>query len=243
MQIDDTALNILEFAEKSLHGFEFAGKMPMNCTNKDVSSPSISMRQIFLLLRFPSYQMHNHPPPLFNRLSNYTKRISNWQQLEVDFESTTKDGFLFLIFPNARNASSPLLGAELRNGVPWIVTEKQSLEIKMENTSSLRLGIGKISISHQHAATIIATGNEILEYFVAIDGSELRPAFEAEIVGILETAVEEEENVFLYGKNILLGGSNWTVEVELGRGFDRFWSGLGRRKDFSGCIKRLVTCI
>ncbi|VUZ43888.1 unnamed protein product, partial [Hymenolepis diminuta] len=28
LQIDDTALNILEFAEKSLHGFEFAGKMP-----------------------------------------------------------------------------------------------------------------------------------------------------------------------------------------------------------------------
>nr|CDS31549.1 neurexin 1 alpha [Hymenolepis microstoma] len=240
LQVDDTPINILEVAEKSLHGFEFTGKMPMDCTSRAVLSPSISMRHIFLLLRFPSNQRQNHPPPLFDRLSNYSKRVSSWQELEIDYESLSNDGFLFLIFHNISNASSPLLGAEIRNKVPYLVTEKQTLEIKKRNISSLRLGIGKISISRHHTARIIAIGSEPIEYFVAIDENELRYAFEAEIVGILESVVEEEENKLHYGDNILLGGSNWTTELELGRGLNKFWSGLGRMKDFSGCIKRLV---
>ncbi|VDO00178.1 unnamed protein product [Rodentolepis nana] len=239
LQVDDTTINILEFAEKSLHGFEFTGKMPMSCIGKAVLSPSISMRHMFLLLRFPSYQRENYQPTLFNRLSNYSKRVLSWQELEIDFKSLTNDGFLFLIFSNISNASSPMLGAEIRNGVPCLVTEKQTIEMEMGNNSSLRLGIGKISISHHHAATIIATGSEPIEYFVAINENELRHAFEAEIAGILESAVEEEgENNSYYGENILLGGSNWTTELELGRGLNKFWSGLGRMKDFSGCIKR-----
>lgn len=197
------------------------------------------MRHAFLLLRFPSHSEDTNFLPLFGRLPIYAKRISNWQQIELHFEPKAEDGFLFLIFNKVKNASSQLLGVELRNNILWIVSENQALETKIKRVSPFRFGIGMISISGQHAAALIAAGNEEeFEYFVSIDSNELRPAFEAEISGILETASEDDGHPSPLGRNILLGGSNWTTEGEIGRGVDKFWSGLGRRKDFSGCIKK-----
>lgn len=238
--MDDATLNILDFAEKSLHGFEFDGTNPINCTTSEITSPSVSMRRTFLLLRFPSQRIQSYSPPLFNEQTTQAKRIRNWQQIEIDFESKTKDGFLFLIFNKTRNMSSPFLGAEMRDGSLWLVTRKQSLKVHTKQLTPFSVGMGRIAISGQHMATVIAIGNAAIEYYVAIDGDEFRSAFEAEIAGILETATEWEDNELLFGRNILLGGSNWTIEEEFARSTDRFWSGLGRRKEFSGCIKRLA---
>ncbi|KAM7536759.1 hypothetical protein Aperf_G00000081134 [Anoplocephala perfoliata] len=200
------------------------------------------MRRTFLLLHFPSQQIRsNSPLPSDEQPTpTPTKRIRNWQQIEIDFDSKAKDGFLFLIFHKTTNVSSPFLGAEMRDGSLWLVTAKQSLEVRTKQLTPLRVGMGRVAISGQHVATVIAVSNAAVEYYVAIDSDEFRLAFEAEIAGILETANEGEDNELIFGRNILLGGSNWTIGEEFERNTGRFWSGLGRRKEFSGCIKRLA---
>ncbi|VDN09436.1 unnamed protein product [Dibothriocephalus latus] len=43
---------------------------------------------------------------------------------------------------------------------------------------------------------------------------------------------------FVFGRNILLGGSNWTAEDRIGRLPPTVWSALGARRSFRGCINR-----
>ena len=145
---------------------------------------------------------------------------------------------MFLLFQQIGNHSGVLLSMELRNGRLWLVTQKQSFEISSKNTTTLHVGIGKIRLAEEHEATIIAAGEAILEYFVAIDGDIFKRAFEAEVAGILETAIEGDRNSMPFGSNLLLGGSNWSVEGEMRRDLEHLWSGLGRRKYFYGCIHR-----
>ncbi|VDK39395.1 unnamed protein product [Taenia asiatica] len=241
LQVDDTTLNILQFAENSLHGFEITGGHPTKCATESILFSSVSLRRVYLLLRLPSPSTKSSPPPLFNKLPMYTDRIHDWQQIEVDFNSHSKNAFLFLLFHRLGELSDPLLSVELRDGSPWLVTQKQSLEIRAIKTNLLRVGAGKITIPGRHEAAIIAVGYATLEYFVAIDGDEFRPAFEAEVAGVLESAIEGHDSKTLFGRNLLLGGTNWTAEEEFGRGLHHLWSGLGRRKQFTGCIHRAGT--
>ncbi|VDM33053.1 unnamed protein product [Hydatigera taeniaeformis] len=238
LQVDDTTLNILHFAENSLHGFEFTGARPTECVAKSALFPSVSLRRVYLLIRLPSPSRNLTPPPLFNRLPTYAGRIHDWQQIEIDFNSHSKDALLFLLFCRLEEFPNSFLSVEFRDGNPWLVTQKQSLEVRAKMTNILRVGVGKITIPGRHEAVIIAVGYASFEYFVAIDGDEFRPAFEAEVAGVLESATESYDSKPPFGRNLLLGGTNWTAEEELGRGLQHLWSGLGRRKQFNGCIRR-----
>nr|CDS20871.1 neurexin 1 alpha [Echinococcus granulosus] len=239
LQVDDTTLNILRFAENSLHGFEIAGTPPTKCVTKSVPFSPVSLRQIYLLLRLPMPLTKSSPPPLFNKLPMQANHIHDWQQIEIDFDSHSENALLLLLFHRLGQLSAPLLGVELRGGIPWLVTQRQSLEISAEKSNLLRVGAGKITIPGRHEAAIIAAGYTTIKYFVAIDSNEFRPAFEAEVAGVLESASEGYGGTALFGRNLLLGGSNWTAEGEFGRGLDHLWSGLGRRRQFIGCINHL----
>ena len=237
-QVDDTVLNILKFAENSLHGFEIRGARPANCATGIVSYSPVSLRGVFLLLRLPHPTSGSNFPPLFGNLLSHTNRIRNWQQIVINFSSYTKDALLFLLFHQFGDRSAPLLGVELRRGGLYLATQKQSFEISTKQITSLRVGACKVAIIGKHKATIIAAGGTALEYFVAIDGDVFKKAFEAEVAGLLESAVEGNDFERPFGRNLLLGGSNWSAEGEMDRGLDHLWSGLGRRKYFHGCVYR-----
>ncbi|VDD82285.1 unnamed protein product [Mesocestoides corti] len=245
LQVDDTVLDILKLAEMSLHGFEVSGVRPIPCFTKQANLHSLVLQQMHLPLRLPLHT-EGQTRALFGKLPHYANRIFNWQQIEIDFTSHARDAFVFLLFHRLSH-KDPLLAVELRNEKPWLVTRSQAFEIRVNSKRGertfLRVGAGKISLPDMQNAIILVAGDKVFDYFVATDGGAFWAASEAEIVGLLKTANEKTSHDAqvdpVFGRNLLLGGSNWTVEGELGRDIFHLWSGLGRKKQFSGCIHRL----